>query len=133
MKRDIGSAAENQKRGVSFLFCSDENSEEKQLWCFYWDLELEPNTQLSRWAVPGKVWQGTRGAGFVNLSGVNERHGFQETKSLKARRRQQQFFLFFWFRKYCVIIVEILENVENIYEQISSKHPNSRTQIFFFL
>ena len=98
MKRDIGSAAENQKRGVSFLFCSDKNLEEKQLGCFYWDLELEPNTQLSRWAVPGKVWQGTRGAGFVNLSGVNERHGFQETKSLKARRRQQQqFFLFFWF------------------------------------
>lgn len=79
MKRDIGSVAENQKRGVSFLFCSDKNSEEKQLWCFYWDLELEPNTQLSRWAVPGKVWRGTRGAGFVNLSGVNEGHGFQET------------------------------------------------------
>ena len=31
MKRDIGSAAENQKRGVSFLFCSDKNLEEKQL------------------------------------------------------------------------------------------------------
>ena len=31
----------------------------------------------------------------MNLSGVNEGHRFQETKSLKAKRRQQQFFLFF--------------------------------------
>lgn len=76
MKREIGGAEENQKHGGSFLFCSDENSEEKHLWCFYWDLELEPNTQLPRSAVPGKFWQGASGVDFVNLSGVNEGHGF---------------------------------------------------------
>lgn len=66
----------------------------------------------------------------MNLSGVNERQGFCETKSFKGLKKAAAVLSFLLIPKVlCDYCGNFGKNVENIYEQISSKHPNSRTQI----